>query len=657
VADLSQQIEVFLRNALRQRKLEDRLIRQALRDLRSTLAAVERVVGSSGVLAVGINRERTIAAITTAVAKSVQDSFGVPQLAALQDALAPFVEQQLDYARRLVSMAGGNLTAEGAGQLSQVQIQRLVNDAVVGGKTLSTQLTQALPATVADRVERFIRLGLSDIGGETFATYQNAVVRVTENNVEAIVRTAVNEVGSAAQQAIYQYEADPDWLDAEGLVWTALLDSQVCPICLKLDGKRFPPDYQKVSPHLQCVLGDTEIEPGIIAAGMRSHYTGNVVTICTDGNRVLSVTENHPVLTSQGWKPAKLLQEGDQLIGRQIKGAAVVNPELNQRPVTAEQLFTLLAEQSSMEGRCVPASAMDFHGDGAGMHSNVDIACVNWELLLNAEAVCPQHLRDALFVVANAQLAAVDDLGPLDALLLAMHATATGFIGGSDLVATLLGGHLAPLEGLGLALAARRDPSFDEPLAYAGPGHAKLKSDLVFAHARSVEVDYGGVVNDVAIGTQRHAGTKQTVADGLGANAKLLRELVSANPAEVAIDNVVGVQIEARHSVPVYDFSTLSGAYFASGILTHNCRCSLVPWKWRNEDMRDPNGNPVAPRRLADGDGPEQPLDFKVAAKQWVKDNPQTAQAIFGKKLGQRLVDGEISFDKAVKQWAAPKAS
>jgi SPP1 gp7 family putative phage head morphogenesis protein len=290
------------------------------------------------VLAVGVNRERTIAAITTAVAKSVQDSFGVPQLAALQEALAPFVEQQLDYARRLVSMAGGNLTAEGAGQLSQVQVQRLVNDAVVGGKTLSTQLTQALPATVADRVERFIRLGLSDIGGETFATYQNAVVRVTENNVEAIVRTAVNEVGSAAQQAIYQYEADPDWLDAEGLVWTALLDSQVCPICLKLDGKRFPPDYQKVSPHLQC-------------------------------------------------------------------------------------------------------------------------------------------------------------------------------------------------------------------------------------------------------------------------------------------------------------------------------RCSLVPWKWRNEDMRDSNGNPVAPRRLADGDGPEQPLDFKVAAKQWVKDNPQTAQAIFGKNLGQRLVDGEISFDKAVKQWAAPKAS
>ena len=49
MADLSAQVEEFLRNALRAKKLEDRLIRQALRDLRSTLAAVERVVGSSGV--------------------------------------------------------------------------------------------------------------------------------------------------------------------------------------------------------------------------------------------------------------------------------------------------------------------------------------------------------------------------------------------------------------------------------------------------------------------------------------------------------------------------------------------------------------------------------------------------------------------------------
>jgi hypothetical protein len=250
--DLSLQVEQFLRNALRQRKLEDRLVRQALRDLRLTLAGIERVVGGSGVLVVGPAREENIRRLVEAIKESVKESFSGPQLTALQEALTPFVEQQLDFARQMVQRAGGSLTAEGAVQLTPLQASRLVNQQVVAGKTLEAQLTATLPAAVADRVERFIRLGLSDVGGETFATYQDAVVRVTENNVEAIIRTATHEAGSAAQQLIYQFETDPDWIGPEGLVWTAIFDSRTCPVCLKLDGKRFPTDYQKVSPHAQC---------------------------------------------------------------------------------------------------------------------------------------------------------------------------------------------------------------------------------------------------------------------------------------------------------------------------------------------------------------------------------------------------------------------
>jgi hypothetical protein len=654
VADLSQQIEAFLRNALKEKQLEDRLIRQALRDLRTTLAAVERVVGQSGVLAVGPNRERTIQSITAAVAKSVQDSFGVPQLAAMQEALAPFVEQQLTFARRMVTMAGGNLSAPVGVAVNAAQVQGIVNAAVVGGKTLSTQLTQTLPATVADRVERFIRLGLSDLGGETFATYEDAVVRTTANNVEAIIRTGVHEVGNAAQQAIYEFEADPDWLGADGLVWTATLDSAVCPICLKLDGKRFPTDYRKVSPHPNCVLADTSVEGGILAAGMRSVYTGNVVTVRTEGGRDLAVTENHPVLTSNGWKPAKSLQQGDQLIGRVSKGEAAVDPNLNQGPLTAEQLFALLSQEATVTGGGVPATAMDFHGDGAGMHGNVDIAGVNWELLLYGKAMCAEHLRDALFVVADAQLTPVDGLGPVDALLLAMHATASGFVGGKDLAAALLSGHLTPLEGLRLALRARGDARFDEPIADTATSNAKVLRDLVFAHARAVELDDQRQVR-VGLLPQGHTTADQAVSDSFAAYTEILGQLVGTDASGVTLDHVVSVEIEARHDVPVYDFSTLSGAYFAGGILTHNCRCYLVPWKWRNEDMTDPSGRSVAPKRPAEGDGDQEALDFKVAAKRWVVDNPATAQSIFGKKLGQRLVDGEIGFDKAVKLWQSPK--
>jgi hypothetical protein len=260
VANLSAQIEAFLRNALRQKRLEDQRVRQALRDLRGVLAAVERVVGESGVAAPQPGRNEAIARLTAAIARSVRDSFGVPQLAALSAALAPWLESQLRFARQMVEMAGGDLAAPTV-QMTATQAARIVRGVQVAGTTMENQLLSRLPAMVADRVERFIRLGVQDVaGGPTFATYENAVVRTVGNAVEATIRTGVHEAGGFAQQMIYQYETDPDWLGPDGLVWTAILDSRVCPTCLALDGTRYqlgvPAPYfdgeNKTSPHPQC---------------------------------------------------------------------------------------------------------------------------------------------------------------------------------------------------------------------------------------------------------------------------------------------------------------------------------------------------------------------------------------------------------------------
>jgi hypothetical protein len=78
------------------------------------------------------------------------------------------------------------------------------------------------------------------------------------------------------------------------------------------------------------------------------------------------------------------------------------------------------------------------------------------------------------------------------------------------------------------------------------------------------------------------------------------------------------------------------------------CRCYLLPWKWRNDTEQ---GQPL--NREATGDKGAQALSFRAAASRWVRDNPETARAIFGKELGQRLIDGKIGFDQAVKLWSA----
>jgi hypothetical protein len=259
-ANLPDQIEVFLRNALSQKRLEDELVQDALKALRQTLAGIQRTLDTSGIMSPGPGRDEQIRRLVTAVANSVQRSWGVPQIEALQQALTPFFAQQLEFARQMVELSGGALTNPGAVAASQGLVNQAINQAVVGGKTLADTLRISVPLMVSDRMERLIRLGMSDLGGEVAATYADAVVRTTSNNVEAIIRTGVHEVGSAAQMAIYEVETDPDWLDAGGLQWTATLDSAVCPVCLGLDGKRYkfgePGPYwdgrAKVSPHMQC---------------------------------------------------------------------------------------------------------------------------------------------------------------------------------------------------------------------------------------------------------------------------------------------------------------------------------------------------------------------------------------------------------------------
>jgi hypothetical protein len=258
VAELADQIEAFLRNALAAKRVEDQQVRAALRELRPVLNAAENLVRNSGVLAIGPNREAIVQQVVQAVAGNVQQVWGIPLLSDMQTTLAGYVNGQLEFARKMVELSGGTLTQPGAA--ASLNVAQVVNQAIVGGKPLATQLTQTLPAIVADRVERYIRLGLSSAGGDVFATYKDAVVTITERNVEATIRTGVHEIGSAAQQAIYEFETDPAWMNIHGLVWTAVLDSDVCPVCLALDGRRYklgePGRYfdgrNKVSPHHQC---------------------------------------------------------------------------------------------------------------------------------------------------------------------------------------------------------------------------------------------------------------------------------------------------------------------------------------------------------------------------------------------------------------------
>jgi len=617
-------VEVFLRNALAQKGVEDRAIRAALRRLRPVMRQIRLLVADSGVLQLRPDRERLIAAVTSRAAQIIRQEWGQPALEQLRETLGPYLQDQTQFARDMVEAAGGTLNRPNAVIPSPVAATQ---QALVGGRPLVDQMLLGIPAQAAERLSQFIRMGSGVEAGEVLARYDNAVVRKVENTISATITSGVQATGDLYQMAVYQLEADPAWLEGK-LQWTATLDSAVCPVCVSLDGKDYTlgelgsywDGQNKIDPHFNCVLGSVPVEAGILAAGSRATYSGNVVTIRTQRGRVLSVTKNHPVLTSKGWKSAQFVKQGDKAICKSLPvgrdGVAFGgDPDFDQGPATAEQVFALLCHHATVDRCRVPVSTIDFHGDGAGVNGEIDVACLNRKLLGYRHTASPEEVSKSLFMVADVGLVQVAGMSALDSLLLAAHATASGLVRSVNLPLAFLGAHFGPLDKLRFALAARCDPRFDEPLTNGAPADAEKLRDFVFAH-----------------------------------------------PTLVEVDEVVGVEVEAKRHVKVYDFSTLSGAYFAGGILTHNCRCYMVPRKWRKRGEE----------RIVEGDDGEAALNFRRSAKVWVRDNPETAREIFGKTLGSRLVGSwpdtdwgrrqldqfgppeVISFDKAVKIWQTP---
>lgn len=77
----------------------------------------------------------------------------------------------------------------------------------------------------------------------------DGVTQITRRNAEAITRTAVNSFSNAAREMYFG--ENQDIFDKE--VFVATLDGRTTPICMSLDGKRFPVREGAMPPmHFQC---------------------------------------------------------------------------------------------------------------------------------------------------------------------------------------------------------------------------------------------------------------------------------------------------------------------------------------------------------------------------------------------------------------------
>lgn len=352
-----------------------------------------------------------------------------------------------------------------------------------------------------------------------------------------IGRTEASFVGNMATMAEWQRAG------VGGKKWHTAQDERVCPVCGPMHNFEMPLD--EAFPgwfHSGVQIGDTMVPPlhpnclpgdalvlarSRIAGCSKRWFDGDVVIVRTTAGLELTSTPNHPILTPTGWVAASRLNIGDHVIcdgGGEWRGRG--DRDDQDVPSRIEDIAEALIHSGEMATRPVPVTAEHFHGDGAG--SKVAIIGTDRHLMGDQQPSVRQHPSQGDIQMRDVQLTALHGQGMSAFPLEGGRAAANCPVCGADLSRPLLGRHPKPLDRLGLALGPERDAAFSK-----------------------------------------------AAMDDLATDAELARQIVHGATGEVFPDQVIDIEIVAFHGF-VYNLQTAAGFFTANGIITHNCRCTML---------------------------------------------------------------------------------
>ena len=364
----------------------------------------------------------------------------------------------------------------------------------------------------------------------------------------------------------------------------------------------FPPNGWNCFPAGVSVRCDARI-------GLKTWYAGKLVEIETAAGNRLSVTANHPVLTSRGWLAAQMVEQGDQL----LRAAGDIDAPLakivdNQDPpASAEDLFETLAAQGL---RVVPMAPDDFHGDAGLRKPEIHVSGSDSALM---------------DVVESAPHQLVGERG-LDGGL-HRHVEPAGISVGAALAAALLGDPVLAQDAANGRLG-NVEASGDLRLADQ-PGTVQRNNLALGVIVERVSSRPGGAhdglgFSPLADANPPAAHTGAAVADGnsvdpqnaperIAAGAQFFGELLEANAFLVAADEVVGI-CEFDWAGHVYDFSTRTALIVAGGLVVSNCHCRVVAVNAREYAKAQAAGLTEPPEGWESGAGIAKGFDYAPGA-------------------------------------------
>jgi hypothetical protein len=320
------------------------------------------------------------------------------------------------------------------------------------------------------------------------------------------------------------------------------LDSRTSPICQGYgsqdgggkefyyadDGYNFPrPPF-----HHNCILGGTEVTTcSDVLNVFKRAYKGLIVDITTKSGRKLSVTPNHPILTSAGWKPAKLINASDQL--GTIPDDIVIG-DYYKNSVVSEISDLFGAADVSRDSRFAtnrPTTAKDFHGDSSD--GEVNIVDVNGLVWGRVKSIISKKLKDGGLSPRSRVKPALFGLGALKLCFYRVFTTSKRSVG---------------VTGVGASFAK---------------GH--------FGHSGALLLRFISKLTDLIFNKPSDGSFRAIKAEELG-------DTSNTNPSFVSFDDVALVSFrEVDCGWHVYNLENKDNWYLSNGIITHNCRSTMQP--------------------------------------------------------------------------------
>lgn len=277
-------------------------------------------------------------------------------------------------------------------------------------KSYAFDLIKGIDATSAARVSGAVQ-SFVELPGFTMGNLEELLTPIFgETRSRSIAVTETTRAFAKGQQLAADELARqfPDVLVVK--TWFTNNDDKVCQICAPLDGREVPYNetfdgIDNPPAHVNCILPGNEVVIPDLVAAAKSYYVGRAVEITLANWRSITVTENHPILTSRGWVAANRLREFDDVItttdAKRI--ALSINPYYDDVPTRIEEIFSSLKESDGVCSAAVKSSAKDFYGDGRFLDGNIDVVYSNRLLLDNGkiESAPAEELREAVFDRGN----------------------------------------------------------------------------------------------------------------------------------------------------------------------------------------------------------------------------------------------------------------